>query len=198
MNSSSRSGVGTPSRAVVSGGASASAGTPSIPQLNLPTMGPTLVSAPSFSATAGEYGDSTTSSRREEPGDALAFKHGKVAFVLLSNGCSLETLISGDMTSFPLYGSFCRIHYDARIVGDDGLVGPSFDSSERRGVPFDFQIGSGYVLRAVEEAMMLISRGQKVRLCLPPSCAFGELGHPPIVPGHATVEYTISLVSMQH
>jgi len=133
------------------------------------------------------------------PTDAVSFRAGLAPYVLLpATGVTVETTRAGDATAYAENGSFVRIHYEARILGADGVAGPAFDSSERRGVPFDFQIGAGFVLAALEDAILLMSRGQAARVVLPPAAAYGDRGHPPVVPPQATLEYTVELIAIQH
>ena len=133
----------------------------------------------------------------ESPNLAL-YRAGKIPHVVLSNGVTVETIEPGDASTYPIYGSFCRIHYEVRTVDDSGVVSAAFDSSERRGTPYDFQIGAGFVLQSLETVILLLSRGQRVRIVLPPRAAYGAKGHPPVVPANATLEYTIELISMQN
>lgn len=148
--------------------------------------------APAPADDLGAGGDS------EESPLLASYRAGKIPHVVLSNGVTVETIEPGDACTYPIYGSFCRIHYEVRTVDDAGVVSPAFDSSERRGTPYDFQIGAGYVLQSLETVILLLSRGQRVRVVLPPRAAYGARGHPPVVPANATLEYTIELISMQN
>ena len=157
-----------------------------------PATGGARAAAPAPALAASEVPFSTTPSL-----DTAPFRAGRAPFVLLPNGVTVETLTPGDATTYPLHGSFCRIHYVARLVAEDGTVSEhAFDSSDRRGAPYDFQIGAGYVLPSVEDAILLMSRGQRVRVVLPPAAAFGAAGHPPVVPSMSTIEFTVELISM--
>lgn len=182
-------------------GGSAKSNTPSVAQTKArgqssagEKKGPKLVDAPE---NVGPIYDSDGEEIEDDTPDEIEFRAGRLTAIRLNNGSTIESLREGDRLTFPSKGTFCRIHYDARVVNTAGVIGPSFDSSERRGIPFDFQIGAGYVLHAVENALRFCSRGQEIRLSLPPQIAYGVVGMPPTVPPNSIIEYTISLISMQ-
>ena len=60
-----------------------------------------------------------------------------------------------------------------------------FDSSVARGQPFDFTVGMGQVIKGWDEAALLMSKGQKLKLTIPPDLAYGAAARGKI-PANAT------------
>jgi FKBP-type peptidyl-prolyl cis-trans isomerase len=50
------------------------------------------------------------------------------------------------------------VHYTGKLTN-----GEVFDSSVKRGQPFEFQIGAGQVIRGWDEGIAKLSRGEKAR-----------------------------------
>jgi FK506-binding protein 1 len=121
------------------------------------------------------------------------FKSGESTFIELPCGTTAETLTPGDGLTFPVEGNNLRVHYEATVSGHES----AFDSSRARGAPLYFVLGTGYVLKKVEQILMLMSFGQTCRITLPPDSAYGRAGHPPVVPGGATVIFVVELRAIQ-
>lgn len=60
-----------------------------------------------------------------------------------SMGVTKETTRPGDGKSFPPKGATCVMHYTGTLQSD----GSEFDSSRKRGKPFEFKLGVGQVRR---------------------------------------------------
>jgi len=91
------------------------------------------------------------------------------------NNISVKTLRPGDSTHYPEEGCTVRVHYEGWLKTDE-----MFDSSRRRGRPLEFKVGAGQVIAGWDEVIQKMSRGQIVRVRIPPSKAFGERGYPPL------------------
>ena len=60
---------------------------------------------------------------------------------------------------------------------------------------FTFTLGKGVVVRGIDEAVKLMSKGQEVKLTIPPMYGYGVNGYPPIIPANATLTIEMELVS---
>ena len=58
-----------------------------------------------------------------------------------------------------------------------------------------FVLGQGVVIRGIDEGVKLMSKGQIIRLTIPPNFGYGVNGYPPIVPPNATLTYEVELVN---
>lgn len=86
-------------------------------------------------------------------------------------------------------GSFVVCHYHGTL--EDGTV---FDSSVNRGEPFKFQVGVGKVIKAWDEGITQLKKGQKAKLTCPPDYAYGEKGAGDVIPPNATLFFEVELI----
>ena len=80
------------------------------------------------------------------------------------------------------------VHYTGKLV--DGTV---FDSSVARGEPATFPLGG--LIRAWQEAIPLMTVGDRIELAIPADQAYGPTGRGPI-PGNATLMFEIELLGI--
>jgi FKBP-type peptidyl-prolyl cis-trans isomerase len=89
------------------------------------------------------------------------------------------------------------VHYTGTLQS----TGVKFDSSfdHPMSEPLAFQLGAGQVIKGWDEGIIGMKVGDKRRLIIPPSLAYGEKGTPggPIPP-NATLIFDIELVGIYH
>ena len=66
-------------------------------------------------------------------------------------------------------GDKIKVEYEGAL--EDGTV---FDSSTLKGCPFEFEVGSGQLLRKLEEAIIGMNIGEEKEITLSPEDAYGE------------------------
>jgi FKBP-type peptidyl-prolyl cis-trans isomerase len=76
----------------------------------------------------------------------------------------------------------------------DGKV---FDSSIPRGQPIDFVLGSGMVIKGWDQGILGMKVGGKRTLTIPADLGYGAEGHPPVIPGNATLYFDVELVGVK-
>ena len=86
-------------------------------------------------------------------------------------------------------GKKIKAHYTGKLL--DGKV---FDSSVKRGVPFEFTVGKGEVIKGWDEALSDMKKGEKRTLIIPSDLAYGPNGRPPAIPPAATLVFEVELV----
>ncbi|HXC07157.1 MAG TPA: FKBP-type peptidyl-prolyl cis-trans isomerase [Bacteroidia bacterium] len=86
-------------------------------------------------------------------------------------------------------GNKVKVHYSGFL-----LDGSCFDSSVERGQPFEFTLGQGMVIKGWDEGIALLHKGEKAKLIIPYGLAYGEHGHPPVIPAKATLVFDVELV----
>lgn len=106
----------------------------------------------------------------------------------MQQGFQIITTQEGQGDVCPV-GAFITAHYHGTL--EDGSV---FDSSVKKGRPFKCQIGVGQVIRGWDEAFTTMKRGQKATLICPYNYAYGEEGHPPVIPPMATLIFQVELI----
>jgi FKBP-type peptidyl-prolyl cis-trans isomerase len=88
----------------------------------------------------------------------------------------------------PKAGQEIQVNYTGKFL--DGKV---FDSSIPRGQPFSFKVGAGQVIKGWDEGLLLMSKGEKRILIIPPQLGYGEAGTGPIPP-NSTLIFEVELV----
>ncbi len=84
------------------------------------------------------------------------------------------------------------VHYTGYLP--DGKV---FDSSRKRNEPISFKLGVGQVIKGWDEGIALLKVGGKAKLILPYFLAYGEQGHPPVIPAKATLIFDVELTDVK-
>ena len=91
----------------------------------------------------------------------------------------------------PLPGQTVKVHYTGLLEN-----GSKFDSSHDRGQPFSFPLGQGRVIKGWDEALALMSKGEKRTLIIPPDIAYGSRGKGKIPPNSILI-FEIELIDFK-
>jgi len=94
-------------------------------------------------------------------------------------------------------GDTVFVHYTGTLEN-----GTKFDSSVDRGLPFDFVVGAGRVIKGWDQGLLGMKVGEKKRLVLPPDLAYGPAGISApdgtvVIPPNATLIFDIELISIK-
>jgi len=89
-------------------------------------------------------------------------------------------------------GKTVSVHYTGKL--QDGKV---FDSSIARGVPIEFPLGAGRVIKGWDEGIAMMKVGGKAQLVIPPDLAYGERGAGEVIPPNATLVFDVELVEVK-
>ncbi len=81
------------------------------------------------------------------------------------------------------------VNYEGSLT--DGTV---FDSSYKRGEPTSFPLGG--VIPCWTEGVQQMKVGETARLVCPAGIAYGARGHPPQIPGGATLVFKVELLAV--
>lgn len=91
----------------------------------------------------------------------------------------------------PRKGQMVTAHYHGTL-----LNGEVFDSSVDRGQPFEFPVGMGRVIKGWDEAFLSMKKGEKRKLILPSSIAYGDRSTGPI-PANSVLVFDVELIDFK-
>ena len=105
-------------------------------------------------------------------------------------GVSIEDLKVGS-GAIATPGKMLSVHYTGRLP-----EGTKFDSSYDAGAPFEFELGSGKVIKGWDLGIEGMRVGGKRKLTIPPEFAYGSLSGGAIPP-HATLVFDVELMGVR-
>jgi FKBP-type peptidyl-prolyl cis-trans isomerase FkpA len=82
-----------------------------------------------------------------------------------------------------------KVNYRGTLIN-----GSEFDSSYTRHEPAEFQLNG--VIPCWTEGVQKMKVGGKAQLVCPSSIAYGDTGHPPVIPGGATLVFEVELLAI--
>jgi len=82
-----------------------------------------------------------------------------------------------------------KVHYRGTLID-----GSEFDSSYKRGQPASFPLKA--VIPCWTNGVSMMKVGEKAKLVCPSDAAYGDQGHPPVIPGGATLIFEIELLDI--
>ncbi|XP_028854429.1 peptidyl-prolyl cis-trans isomerase FKBP11 [Denticeps clupeoides] len=103
----------------------------------------------------------------------------------------LETLVKPESCAVASQmGDTLQIHYTGRLM--DGKV---IDSSLSRD-PLVVELGKRTVIAGLEQSLIGVCEGQKIKATIPAHLAYGKRGYPPTIPGDAALEFEVEVLSV--
>ncbi len=106
--------------------------------------------------------------------------HTKVVDVKVGTGPAVK---AGDLVS---------VHYVGKLAN-----GKVFDSSKTRGMPSDFPIGRGQVIKGWDVGLVGMRAGGVRTLVIPPDEAYGAKGVSPVIPPNSTLYFEVELIGIK-
>jgi FKBP-type peptidyl-prolyl cis-trans isomerase len=112
---------------------------------------------------------------------------GIIAYLINSNSTTMSAQ-NGD-TVF--------VNYTGKLVD-----GTKFDSSLDRGVPIDFTLGVGRVIKGWDQGILGMKVGEKKTLTIPPELGYGAQAIPDgrgniLIPANSTLIFDVELVDIK-
>ncbi|CAN9511665.1 unnamed protein product [Ophioblennius macclurei] len=103
----------------------------------------------------------------------------------------VETLVKPESCSLvSSMGDTMQIHYTGKLM--DGKV---IDTSLSRD-PLVVELGKRTVIAGLEQSLIGVCEGQKIKATIPAHLAYGKKGYPPTIPGDAVLEFEVEVISL--
>lgn len=126
--------------------------------------------------------------QKEEGAQFLAANKSKEGIQELE-GMQYQILAQGSGTENPKVTSNIRAHYAGSL-----LNGSEFDSSYKRGQPFEARVNQ--LVKGWQIALPQMTEGSKWRLWIPSDLGYGDRGAGAGIPGGATLVFDIELIKI--
>jgi FKBP-type peptidyl-prolyl cis-trans isomerase FkpA len=105
-----------------------------------------------------------------------------------ASGLVIKVLRPGNGPS-PKETDKVKVNYEGRLIN-----GNVFDSSYKRGQPAEFPLNG--VIKCWTEGVQKMHVGEEAQLVCPSDIAYGDHGHPPTIPGGATLIFKVELLGI--
>ncbi|KAJ0023762.1 hypothetical protein NQD34_003661 [Periophthalmus magnuspinnatus] len=103
----------------------------------------------------------------------------------------VETLVKPETCDvLSVMGDTLQIHYTGKLT--DGKV---IDTSLSRD-PLVVELGKRTVITGLEQSLVGVCAGQKIKATIPAHLAYGKKGYPPTIPGDAVLEFEVEVISV--
>ena len=89
-------------------------------------------------------------------------------------------------------GKVVSVHYTGTLTN-----GTKFDSSKDRGIPFEFNLGAGEVIKGWDLGVVGMKIGGKRKLTIPASLGYGSQGAGGVIPPNATLIFEVELLGVK-
>lgn len=127
--------------------------------------------------------------REKDAGTAfLAKAAAEAGAEKLPDGLVFKSVQEGTGAS-PKASDTVKVNYEGKLVN-----GKVFDSSIKRKEPATFPLDQ--VIPCWSEGVQHMKVGGKAHLVCPPELAYGDQGHPPVMPGGATLAFDVELLDI--
>lgn len=95
-------------------------------------------------------------------------------------------------------GQMVSVHYTGWLYDEatPNHKGAKFDSSRDRGMPFEFPLGAGQVIRGWDQGVEGMKVGGQRTLIIPPQLGYGARGAGNVIPPNATLVFDVELLGV--
>lgn len=124
---------------------------------------------------------------REEQESALEEGEGAEQTVSLANGAVMKQITTPGTGALPVAGDVLSMDYVGTLTD-----GTEFDSSVKRGKPFQFKLGQGEVIKCWDLAMATMLVGEVASVSCRSDYAYGGKGSPPTIPASANLYFHVT------
>jgi len=138
---------------------------------------------------ADRQSERTGATARKQLEQTAPVEPGKAT--LTASGMSIQDVVVGT-GAVAESGKTVSVHYTGWLMD-----GTKFDSSLDRGYPSEFTLGTGRVIKGLDEGVGGMKVGGKRILIIPPELGYGEGGAANVIPPDATLKYEVELLAVK-
>lgn len=109
--------------------------------------------------------------------------------VVLAPGLTKEIVKMGTGNTSPPRGANVSAHYVGKLPN-----GTDFDSSKKRGKPFQFPIGMGRVIKGWDVGIASMKKNEVAVFTIAPQMGYGAAGAGGVIPPNATLLFEVELL----
>ncbi|XP_039729421.1 peptidyl-prolyl cis-trans isomerase FKBP10 isoform X1 [Pteropus medius] len=88
---------------------------------------------------------------------------------------------------------FVRYHYNGTL-----LDGTAFDTSYSKGGTYDTYVGSGWLIKGMDQGLLGMCPGERRKIIIPPFLAYGEKGYGTVIPPQASLVFHVLLIDVHN
>jgi peptidylprolyl isomerase len=134
-------------------------------------------------------------SKEEEKKESTQQEGIKMKREKTASGLEYEIIQEGSGNA-PKKGQTITVHYTGWI-NENGKKGKKFDSSVDRGMPFQFTIGIGQVIKGWDEGVMSMKVGEKRTLFIPSVLGYGSRGAGAVIKPNDDLIFDVELLGIK-
>ncbi len=138
------------------------------------------------SASAAFSGAQLKKSAADLLASASAAKAAAAANLPPEKPLDIKTLVAGTGPAAKA-GDSISVDYIGTLA--DG--GKEFDRS--KGKPFTLKLGAGQVIKGWDQGLVGMKQGEKRKLTIPASLAYGARGYPPVIPPNSALVFEVTM-----
>jgi peptidylprolyl isomerase len=120
----------------------------------------------------------------------FSLKKEKMDTIKTASGLQYVITQSNPKGQSPKAGDKVVVHYTGKLTNDT-----VFDSSVKRGQPFQFDLGKGRVIKGWDEGIALLKKGEKATLIIPAELGYGNRSAGSIPP-NSTLIFDVELLDI--
>lgn len=111
------------------------------------------------------------------------------------NTLQITVLKEGTGTQVSKNGDILEMNYTGTLENGtafDSTVDPKFGHVK----PFEFQIGTGMVIKGWEQGLLNMKKGEKRKLSIPSDLAYGAYSPSPLIPANSNLIFEVELLKI--
>ena len=109
----------------------------------------------------------------------------------------LDKVIEGDGKTAPRRGNIVTVNYIGYTLTEDLKMDRKFDDTQKRGKPFKFRVDCGEVIPGWDRGVMMMTKGERSKIMMPPELAYGDRGFPGLIEADRWICFEVELVNVQ-